>query len=120
MMQKLTYLALAGLVLSFQACGTLSTLPAIDLPSAASNLPSVPMQKKLSQDEAAPGRKEALIKGVGVGTDQLQKTGGFSQNSVYKILLPPEIQENALRKDPIQRSSELLKKVFDYAVKNQN
>ena len=92
MMQKLTYLALAGLVLSFQACGTLSTLPAIDLPSAATKLPSVPMQKKLSQDEAASGLKEALIKGVGVGTDQLQKTGGFSQNSVYKILLPPEIQ----------------------------
>jgi len=31
-----------------------------------------------------------------------------------------EIQENAIRKDPIQRSSELLKKVFDYADKNQN
>ncbi len=99
MMQKLTYLALAGLVLSFQACGTLSTIPAIDLTSAATNLPSVPMQKKLSQDESASGLKEAFIKGVGVGTDQLQK---------------------ALRKGPIQRTYELLKKVFDYADKNQN
>ncbi|MFN6048289.1 MAG: DUF4197 family protein, partial [Bacteroidota bacterium] len=39
-------------------------------------------------DEAASGLKEALITGVGVGTDQLQKVGGFSQNSVYKILRP--------------------------------
>lgn len=84
MMQKLTYLALAGLVLSFQACGTLSTLPAIDLPSAASNLPSVPMQKKLSQDEAASGLKEALVKGVGVGTDRLQKPVDFLKTRFIK------------------------------------
>lgn len=92
MMQKLTFLLLAGATLSFQACGTLPSLPVGDLNLPTANLPGVPLPKKLSQDEAASGLKEALITGVGVGTDQLQKVGGFSQNSVYKILLPPEIQ----------------------------
>lgn len=92
MMQKLTFLSLVGLVFAFQACGTLSTLPAIDLELPTTNLPGAPIQKKLSQDEAASGLKEALIKGVGVGTNQLRKEGGFSQNAIYKILLPPEIQ----------------------------
>ena len=88
MMQKLTFLLLAGATLSFQACGTLSSLPVGDLNLPTAPLPGVPLPQKLSQDEAASGLKEALITGVGVGTDQLQKVGGFSQNSVYKILRP--------------------------------
>jgi hypothetical protein len=63
-------------------------LPVGDLNLPTAHLPGVPLPKKLSQDEAASGLKEALITGVGVGTDQLQKVGGFSQNSVYKILRP--------------------------------
>ena len=88
MMQKLTFLLLAGATLSFQAYGTLPSLPVGDLNLPTAHLPGVPLPKKLSQDEAASGLKEALITGVGVGTDQLQKVGGFSQNSVYKILRP--------------------------------
>ena len=75
MMQKLTFLLLAGATLSFQACGTLPSLPVGDLNLPTAHLPGVPLPKKLSQDEAASGLKEALITGVGVGTDQLQKVG---------------------------------------------
>ena len=43
-----------------------------------------------------------------------------TEKALFAMFSEIEIQENAIRKDPIQRSSELLKKVFDYADKNQN
>jgi hypothetical protein len=73
------------------ACGSLSNinLNNIQIPNTdAYKLP----EPALSQTEAASGLKEALINGASTGTQSLQKVGGFSQNAVYRILLPPEIQ----------------------------
>jgi hypothetical protein len=42
-----------------------------------------------------------------------------TEKALFALFQEVEIQENAIRKDPIQRSTELLKKVFDYADKQQ-
>jgi hypothetical protein len=47
----------------------------------------------ITQDEAASGLKEALVKGVNNGTGFLGKTDGFLKNAAYKILVPSEVQE---------------------------
>lgn len=46
-MQKLTSLLLVGATLSFQACGTLSSLPVGDLNLTPSHLPGVPYPTQL-------------------------------------------------------------------------
>ncbi|MDQ3395326.1 MAG: DUF4197 domain-containing protein [Bacteroidota bacterium] len=46
----------------------------------------------LSQDEAAEGIKEALIKGVSNGVQQVNKTDGYFKNPKIKIPFPPDAQ----------------------------
>jgi len=92
MMRKFAFLLVTAIAATFQGCGPLANLPLSDLSLPTAQLPPLPSQPKLSQEEAGSGLKEALIKGVGSGTEKLQQTGGFSQNAQYKILLTPEIQ----------------------------
>ena len=92
MMQKSTPFLLTGIALFVTACGTLSQLPMADLNLPTAQIPGVTLPLKPTQSEAGSGLKEALVQGVTAGTQQLNKTGGFSQNPLYKILLPPEIQ----------------------------
>ncbi len=53
----------------------------------------------LTQDEAAKGIKEALIKGVTKGTDVVSKLDGYYKNPEIKIPFPPEAKkaESTLR-----------------------
>lgn len=90
MMRKFSAIFLTAIV--FVSCGSLANLPLSDITLPNPNAQGLPIPKKLSQEDAASGLKEALINGVGTGTQLLQKTGGFSQNNLYKILLPPEVQ----------------------------
>lgn len=92
MMYNLVRFALFGITIFLSACGSLSQLPNINPPIDIDGLSGIKTTPKLSQEEASAGLQEALVKGVGVGTNKLQQSGGFSQNSVYKILLPDEIQ----------------------------
>lgn len=92
MMQKSQlYLALS-IVVCTTACGTLSNLNVDQFNLPNPSTAGLTLPKALSQDDAASGLKEALIDGASNGTQLLQKAGGFSQNAVYKILLPPEVQ----------------------------
>lgn len=79
-------------LLLFTGCGALSNLsiPNVDLNNTG--LSELNSLKPLSQTEATSGLKEALIEGITSGTTKLQKSGSFSQNIAYKILLPTEIQ----------------------------
>ena len=43
-----------------------------------------------------------------------------TEKAMVAIFSEIEIQENLIRKDPIKRSTELLKKVFNYADNNSN
>lgn len=47
----------------------------------------------LSQDEAAEGIKEALIKGVSNGVQEVNKLDGYYKNPSIKILFPPDAQK---------------------------
>ena len=90
-MRKNPVYIVTSMLFFISACGSLSNinLDNIQIPNPdAYKLPS----PALSQTEAASGLKEALISGASTGTQSLQKVGGFSQNAVYRILLPPEIQ----------------------------
>lgn len=49
--------------------------------------------KKITEDEAVSGLKEALEMGATTGTSFLGKTDGFLKNAAYKVLLPPEVRE---------------------------
>ncbi len=46
----------------------------------------------LNQTDAGNGIKEALKRGVSVGTQSLMKPGAFYKSTIYKILLPEEIR----------------------------
>ncbi len=48
-----------------------------------------------TSEEAAGGLKEALKQGFGRGSDLLSVKGAFSNNSLIKILLPPDAQKIA-------------------------
>lgn len=54
---------------------------------------------RLTSSEVETGLREALIKGVSVGSDEVSKVGGYLNNPKIKIPFPPEIQkvENTLR-----------------------
>ena len=43
-----------------------------------------------------------------------------TEKTLFALFSEIETQENLIRKDPIQRSTDLLKRVFDYADKNKN
>lgn len=45
-----------------------------------------------TNDEVVQGLKEALVKGVSTGTQNLNVRGAFFKNAALKILLPPEVQ----------------------------
>lgn len=53
----------------------------------------------LTSAEVDEGLREALIKGISVGTDEVSKVGGYLNNPKIRIPFPPEIQkvENTLR-----------------------
>lgn len=55
-------------------------------------LPNVLTNSGVTQNEAASGIQEALIKGVVNGVTNLSKTNGFFGNDLYKLLLPTEVQ----------------------------
>ena len=120
MMRKTTLLLTVGTLGLFQACGSLSNLPIGDISLPTAGLEGLPVEKKLSQEDAASGLKEALMKGVGAGTQQLQQAGGFSQNAVYKILLPPEIQslESKIRNSALLNAA--IGKELDKAIAAMN
>ena len=43
-----------------------------------------------------------------------------TEKTLFSLFTEIETQENLIRKDPVQRSSDLLKRVFDYADNKQN
>jgi hypothetical protein len=47
----------------------------------------------ITQAEASSGLKQALEKGVILGTSSLGQSGGFLNNASYKILMPTEVQK---------------------------
>jgi hypothetical protein len=53
----------------------------------------------LTSAEVDAGLREALIKGISVGADEVSKVGGYLNNPQIRIPFPPEIQrvENTLR-----------------------
>lgn len=119
-MRKFAFLLTAAIAVAFQACGPLANLPMADISLPNAQIPGLPTQPKLTQDEAASGLKEALINGVSTGTQQLQKVGGFSQNNLYKILLPPEIQslESKIRSNTLLNAA--IGKELDKAIAAMN
>ena len=54
----------------------------------------------LSNDEVANGLKEALVKGISVGSESASKEGGFFRNELIRIALPEEFRkiEGTMRK----------------------
>lgn len=56
-------------------------------------------ESALTSAEVEKGLREALIKGVSVGSDEVSKVGGYLNNPQIRIPFPPEIQkvENTLR-----------------------
>ncbi len=61
------------------------------------------MESGPSIEEIGAGLKEALDAGVATGVSQLSRVGGFAENLLYRIPLPPEIQsvEEKIRKNPL-------------------
>lgn len=55
--------------------------------------------RALTSAEVEKGLREALIKGVSTGTDEVSKVGGYLDNPVIRIPFPPEVSkvENTLR-----------------------
>ncbi len=51
----------------------------------------------ITQAEASSGLKQALEKGVILGTSSLGQSGGFLNNASYKILMPTEVQSAVLK-----------------------
>jgi hypothetical protein len=91
MMQKNPIYIVASLMFFITACGSLSNINLDNIQIPNPDIYKLP-SPALSQTEAASGLKEALINGASTGTQSLQMAGGFSQNAVYRILLPPEVQ----------------------------
>ncbi len=79
---RLKILSLSLLSLFFASCDILQAVAkeALAIPTSA---------------EAAGGLKDALKQGIGTGVDYLSARGGFSNNAMYKILLPPDAQKIA-------------------------
>src|SRR5205085_5984519 len=66
---------------------------------ALSDFGKSPSETPPTSSEVAEGLKEALIKGVSVGADQLSKTDGYLGNPQVKIPFPPDVKrvEDRLR-----------------------
>jgi len=79
------WIAIALLSFSFTSCDTL--LQVLEETEGA----GVPTG--ITSSEAAAGLKEALVKGVGNGTQLLGKTDGFFKSELYKILIPDEVKK---------------------------
>jgi len=56
-------------------------------------------QSELTSSEVEAGLREALIKGVSRGSDEVSKVGGYLNNPKIRIPFPPEVEkvENTLR-----------------------
>src|SRR5690606_11094129 len=54
----------------------------------------------LSNEDVANGLKEALVKGISVGSDSASREGGFYKNELIRIALPEEFRkvEGTMRK----------------------
>jgi hypothetical protein len=73
----------------FAAISTLLTLTACD---TLSSVASTVLTNVLSNEDIGNGLKAALNLGIGKGSDELSKKGGYF-NSAYKILLPEEARQ---------------------------
>jgi hypothetical protein len=60
---------------------------------ALSDFGKSPGEVPPTASEVAEGLKEALIKGVSTGTDQLSKTNGYLGNPEIKIPFPPDVKK---------------------------
>ena len=60
---------------------------------ALSDFGKSPGEVPPTASEVAEGLKEALIKGVSTGTDQLSKTNGYLGNPEIKIPFPPDVRK---------------------------
>ncbi len=80
MIKQFFLFAVIGTVLTFTACDVVQSV-------ATSVLTNV-----LSNDDIGNGLKSALNLGIGKGSDELSKKGGYF-NSAYKILLPEEARQ---------------------------
>lgn len=60
---------------------------------ALSDFGKSPAETPPTTSEVAEGLKEALIKGVSVGADQLSKTNGYLGNPEVKIPFPPDVKK---------------------------
>jgi hypothetical protein len=76
------FLSFSILVLFFASCDILKAV--------ATDVLTIP-----TSEEAAGGLKDALNQGVSNGVDVLSARGGFLNNAMYKILLPPDAQKIA-------------------------
>ena len=50
-------------------------------------------QSSLTSEEVGKGLKEALVKGISKGSDQVSKVDGYFKNPKIKIPFPPEVQK---------------------------
>ena len=80
MIKQFFLFAVIGTVLTFTACDVVQSV-------ATSVLTNV-----LSNEDIGNGLKSALNLGIGKGSDELSKKGGYF-NSAYKILLPEEARQ---------------------------
>ncbi len=100
-MKKIIYIVSAALILnmsSVNAQGFGKFLKKAD--EAVSGMSESSDVSELTEGEIGAGLKEALMKGVEKGVDQLSKPDGFFKDLAIKILLPEEAQqvEGYLRK----------------------
>jgi hypothetical protein len=83
------------------AIGSIQTLNAQNIGNLFKKVTSIAEQSQtgLSSGDIASGLKEALQKGVQLGTAKLSSPGGFLENAALKIVMPPEAQkiESTLR-----------------------